>query len=173
NHVPLYAVWLVVFLSILPGLLDLASPIAAQAIFALTAMALDLSYIVPIFCRRLFRNHPEVHFKPGPFYMGNGALGWIVNSMCIIWTIFVAIILAFPTVRPVTKLNMNYASVITVGVMFCSLVWYFSGARKHYHGPAGNLGPSHTNHDNTSDKGLDDSDDYLGTQGPKVQVQRA
>lgn len=43
--------WLVVFLSILPGLLDLASPIAAQAIFALTAMALDLSYIVPIFCR--------------------------------------------------------------------------------------------------------------------------
>ncbi|KAG9083193.1 hypothetical protein FRC06_004661 [Ceratobasidium sp. 370] len=111
NHVPLYAVWLVVFLSILPGLLDLASSIAAQAIFALTAMALDLSYIVPIFCRRLFRNHPEVHFKPGPFYMGDGALGWIVNSMCILWTIFVAIILAFPTVRPVTKLNMNYAYV--------------------------------------------------------------
>ncbi|KAG9079625.1 hypothetical protein FS749_008357 [Ceratobasidium sp. UAMH 11750] len=173
NHIPLYAVWLVVFLSILPGLLDLASPIAAQAIFALTAMALDLSYIVPIFCRRLFRNHPEVHFKPGPFYMGDGVLGWTVNSICIIWTIFVAIILAFPTVRPVTKLNMNYASVITVGVMFCSLVWYFSGARRHYHGPTGNLGPSHTNHDNASDKGLGDSGEYLGTQSPKTQVQRA
>ncbi|KAG8734152.1 hypothetical protein FRC10_011929 [Ceratobasidium sp. 414] len=138
NHIPLYAVWLVVFLSILPGLLDLASPIAAQAIFALTAMALDLSYIVPIFCRRLFRNHPEVHFKPGPFYMGDGALGWTVNSVCIIWTIFVAIILAFPTVRPVTKLNMNYA-----------------------------------NHDDASDKALDDSDDYLATPGPKTRVQQA
>ena len=36
-------------LSVLPGLLDLASPIAANAIFAMTAMAFDLSYIVPIF----------------------------------------------------------------------------------------------------------------------------
>ncbi|CCO30199.1 putative amino-acid permease C15C4,04c [Rhizoctonia solani AG-1 IB] len=135
NHVPLYAVWLVVFLSILPGLLDLASPIAAQAIFALTAMALDLSYVVPIACRRIFRNHPEVHFKPGPFYMGNGFLGWAVNIMCILWTLFVAVILALPTIIPVTQLNMNYASVITVGVMVCSLAWYFGGAKKHYHGP--------------------------------------
>ncbi|QRV98349.1 amino acid permease [Ceratobasidium sp. AG-Ba] len=172
NHVPLYAVWLVVFLSILPGLLDLASIIAAQAIFALTAMALDLSYIVPIFCRRLFRNHPEVHFKPGPFYMGDGALGWIVNTMCILWTIFVAIILALPTLRPVTKLNMNYASVITVGVMVCSLAWYFAGARKHYHGPTGNLGPSHSHQDNRSDK-ASDSDDDLRQRGTKFKVEAA
>ncbi|QRV84276.1 amino acid permease [Ceratobasidium sp. AG-Ba] len=156
NHVPLYAVWLVVFLTI----------------FALTAMALDLSYIVPIFCRRLFRNHPEVHFKPGPFYMGDGALGWIVNTMCILWTIFVAIILALPTVRPVTKLNMNYASVITVGVMVCSLAWYFAGARKHYHGPTGNLGPSHSHHDNRSDK-ASDSDDDLRQRGTKFKVEAA
>ena len=88
-----------------PGLLDLASPEAANAIFALTAVALDLScvirwpslftnwltfhfrYIVPIFCRRLFRNHPEVNFKPGPFYMGDGAFGWFVNIVCITWTV--------------------------------------------------------------------------------------
>lgn len=35
---PKAAVWLVTFLSILPGLLDLASPIAANAVFALTAV---------------------------------------------------------------------------------------------------------------------------------------
>lgn len=35
---PLYAVWLVVCVSFLPGLLDLASPVAANAIFSLTAM---------------------------------------------------------------------------------------------------------------------------------------
>ncbi|KAG8749739.1 hypothetical protein FRC12_013255 [Ceratobasidium sp. 428] len=105
--------------------------------------------------------------------MGDGALGWTVNSICILWTIFVAVILAIPTVRPVTKLNMNYASVITVGVMFCSLVWYFSGARKHYHGPTGNLGPAHSNHDNRSDKGQEDSEEYLGTQGSNTHVQRA
>ena len=46
---PLRAIWATTILSILPGLLDLASPVAANAIFALTAMALDLSYIIPIF----------------------------------------------------------------------------------------------------------------------------
>lgn len=46
---PLRAIWFTTIFSILPGLLDLASPIAANAIFALTAMALDFSYIIPIF----------------------------------------------------------------------------------------------------------------------------
>lgn len=82
---PLNAVWLNVFLSILPGLLDLASPVAAGAIFALTAVALDISYIIPIACRRIFRNHPDVVFTPGPFYMGDGLLGWAVNINCILY----------------------------------------------------------------------------------------
>lgn len=46
---PLRAIWFTTLLSILPGLLDLASPIASNAIFAMTAMTFDLSYIVPIF----------------------------------------------------------------------------------------------------------------------------
>ena len=51
---PLRAIWFTTILSILPGLLDLASPIAANAIFALTAMALDFSYIIPIFLCVIF-----------------------------------------------------------------------------------------------------------------------
>ena len=108
---PLRAVWLVTFLSVLPGLLDLASPIAANAIFALAVMALDLSYIIPIVLKQLYKNHPEVMFKPGPFYMGDGILGRFCNTMCICWTIFVTVILSIPTVKPVTAQNMNYASV--------------------------------------------------------------
>lgn len=49
THTPINAVWLTTIVSILPGLLDLASPLAANAIFAATAVALDLSYIIPIF----------------------------------------------------------------------------------------------------------------------------
>jgi hypothetical protein len=60
---------------IIPGFLALASPTAAFAIFAMTTVALDLSYVIPIACRRIFANHPEVMFKPGPFYMGDGFLG--------------------------------------------------------------------------------------------------
>lgn len=86
TRTPLPAVWLSVLLSIIPGLLDLASPIAANAIFSLTAIALDLSYIIPIFLRRLYRNHPEVVFKPGPFYMP-GLLGWAANITCITYVL--------------------------------------------------------------------------------------
>ncbi|KAJ7619314.1 amino acid permease [Roridomyces roridus] len=139
THTPLRAIWFCTIFSILPGLLDLASPAAANAIFSLTAIALDLSYIIPIFLRRLFENHPEVMFKPGPFYMGNGLLGWGANITCIIWTLFVCVIFSFPTLKPVTALNMNYASVITIGVLFCSLVWYVLDAHKHYKGPTSNI----------------------------------
>ncbi|TFK36500.1 APC amino acid permease [Crucibulum laeve] len=139
THTPLRAIWFTTLVSILPGLLDLASPIAANAIFSLTAMALDLSYIIPIFCRRVFHNHPEVMFKPGPFYMGDGYLGWFCNIACILWTLFVCVVFSMPTVLPVTPDNMNYASVITVGVIVLAFAWYILGAHKHYSGPQSNI----------------------------------
>ncbi|KAH8822686.1 APC amino acid permease [Flagelloscypha sp. PMI_526] len=135
---PLRAIALSTFVSVLPGLLALASPIAANAIFALCAMALDSSYIIPIFLRRVFANHPEVMFKPGPFYMGE-KLGTLANWMCILWVCFVCIIFSFPTVLPVTPQNMNYASVITCGVVFLAFAWYIAGAHRFYHGPQSNL----------------------------------
>ena len=88
-------------------------------------MALDLSYIIPIFPRRVYEKHPEVHFKPGPFYMGDGLyvwrsfngvllsddrgvdrLGWACNIACISWTLFVCVVFSLPTIRPVTAQNM-------------------------------------------------------------------
>lgn len=136
---PLRAIWFTTIVSILPGLLDLASPIATNAIFALTAMALDLSYITPIFLRRLYRNHPEVVFKPGPFYMGDGWLGWTANILCISWTLFVCVIFSLPNILPVTAQNMNYAAPITIGVILLSGVWYFLGGWRHYQGPQSGL----------------------------------
>lgn len=108
---PIRAIVLTTLVSVIPGLLDLASPVAANAIFSLTAMALDLSYTIPIFMRRFYANHPEVMFKPGPFYMGDGFVGYAANMICIVWTAFICVIFSFPTVLPVTAANMNYASV--------------------------------------------------------------
>ncbi|KAJ3986958.1 APC amino acid permease [Lentinula detonsa] len=139
TQTPLRSIVLCTFISIIPGLLDLASPIAANAIFALTAIALDLSYIIPIFLRRVFEHHPEVMFKPGPFYMGNGIIGWGANCICITWTLFVCVIFSFPVTLPVTPETMNYASVITVGVMVLAFAWYIVDGHRHYHGPQSNL----------------------------------
>ncbi|KIK56143.1 hypothetical protein GYMLUDRAFT_47349 [Collybiopsis luxurians FD-317 M1] len=139
TQTPLRAIVLCTLVSIIPGLLDLASPIAANAIFALTAMALDLSYIIPIFLRRVFEHHPDVKFKPGPFYLGNGIIGWAANCICITWTLFVCVIFSFPTTLPVTPETMNYASVITIGVMVLAFAWYIIDGHRHYHGPQSNL----------------------------------
>ncbi|ORY82902.1 amino acid permease [Leucosporidium creatinivorum] len=135
NKIPIYGVWLVVFISALMGLLNFASYVAVAAIFSLCAIALDTSYVVPIACKLIFRDHPEVMFKPGPFTLGRGILGWTINLIAIFWTAFVVIILALPTILPVDALNMNYASVVAGGVLILSLAWYFAGGRKHYHGP--------------------------------------
>jgi len=108
-------------MSILPGLLDFASPVAANALFSLTAMALDISYIIPIALRRIYQHHPEVEFKPGPFYLGDGLLGWAVNLNCIVWTLFISVIFSLPTYLPVTLDTMNYASVITGSVILLAM----------------------------------------------------
>jgi hypothetical protein len=107
----------------------------------------------------VYQRHPEVIFKPGPFYMGDGFLGWGANICCISWVLFVSVIFALPTVLPVTPTNMNYASVrprpfctpqacvlltggaqaITGGVVILSLIWYAISGHNHYKGPVSNL----------------------------------
>lgn len=51
---PIWSVWLVIFIAILMGCLDWASTAASQAIFSMCALALDLSYTIPVIGRRLF-----------------------------------------------------------------------------------------------------------------------
>ncbi|GJE92871.1 amino acid permease [Phanerochaete sordida] len=136
---PLRAIWFTTLGSVIPGLLALASPVASNAIFAMTAMAFDLSYVVPIFLRRAYSGHPEVRFKPGPFYMGDGWFGWAVNVTCVLWTLFVCAIFSIPNEMPITGDNMNYAAPITGGVVLLSLIWFYLGGNRHYHGPAPNV----------------------------------
>jgi Amino acid permease len=117
---------LTTILSILPGFLQFVSPIAVNAVFSLTAMALDISYIIPIALRRIFRHHPQVQFTPGPFYLGDGLLGWAVNLNCIVWTLFVSVIFSLPTYLPVTKNTMNYASVITGSIVLLAMYVHYT-----------------------------------------------
>ncbi|GAA6051568.1 hypothetical protein JCM3770_003476 [Rhodotorula araucariae] len=135
NKIPVNAVWLVLFISALMGLLVFASTVAVSAIFALAAMGMDSSYLFSIIACMLWRNHPEVMFKPGPFHLGWGWLGWTVRVVAVLWTSFVVVILALPQIIPVVGENMNYASVVTGGVVILATGWFFLGGRRHYRGP--------------------------------------
>ncbi|GAA5961002.1 hypothetical protein JCM8115_002655 [Rhodotorula mucilaginosa] len=135
NKVPINAVWLVIFIAALMGLLVFASYVAVNAIFALAAMAMDASYVIPIACSVWYADHPEVMFTPGPFYLGKTWYGYLVRFVAVFWTTFVVILLALPTVMPVDQNTMNYASVVTGGVLLISWFWFFAGGRKLYRGP--------------------------------------
>lgn len=102
-------------------------------------IALDSSYAIPIAMKMIFKNHPDVQFKSGPFSLGNGVVMWFINSVAVLWVMFISIILAFPMVQPVTVENMNYSSIITVIVIFLSSSWYYFYAHRWYKGPKSNL----------------------------------
>ena len=89
---------------------------------------MDTSYAIPIACKLVYRDHPEVSFRPGPFNLGGGLFGRAVNWIAVLWVAFVSVIFCFPTMVPVTPLTMNYSSVIFVGVLIGSVAWFYLGA---------------------------------------------
>jgi len=135
------AVWLVIILCMLLGCLGFVNQTAVNAIFALAALGMDMSYLIPIVCRQIFQNHPEVMFEPGPFTLGKGWFGRIVNLIAILWTLFECTILSIPTVIPLTADDFNYSWVIMTGVLLISTFWYVVHAHRHYHGPRSSMNP--------------------------------
>lgn len=57
-------------------------------------------------------------------------IGPIVNVIALAWIAFELVLFSMPTALPVTSASMNYASVIFVGVMAISAIWYIVYARK-------------------------------------------
>ncbi|EFX04269.1 amino acid permease [Grosmannia clavigera kw1407] len=128
---PVLAVWLYAIICILINLIGLGSYITIAAIFNVCAIALDWSYCIPILCKLLFGR-----FQPGPFYLGK--LGYVLNAWACTWTAFVSVIFLFPTVRPVTADNMNYAVVILAFVFMVATGYWFIHGRFYYTGPRAN-----------------------------------
>lgn len=58
-----------------------------------------------------------------------------INAIAVTWVGFISVVLMFPTLRPVTKENMNYAVAVAAGIAVFSLSWWWGGARKTYVGP--------------------------------------
>ncbi|KAL8719965.1 MAG: hypothetical protein Q9225_003113 [Loekoesia sp. 1 TL-2023] len=128
TQTPIYAVWISVFWAIAINLIGLGSYAAIAGVFNVTAIALDWSYCIPIFCKMVFGQ-----FEPGPWHLGK--FSFLVNAYACIWTLFVTIIFILPTVRPVGADTMNYAIAFLGGILiFAAFFWYISG-KKFYTGP--------------------------------------
>lgn len=125
---PIIAIWFSVFWCAAINLIALGSYETISAIFNVCAIAMDWSYCIPIACKIFYGR-----FEPGPWNMGK--LGYFVNAYAVLWTAFVSVIFLFPTIKPVTKLNMNYAIIILAAIFICAGVYWVISGRKFYIGP--------------------------------------
>lgn len=139
-HVPFRAIGLVVLTVLILSLINIASTTALNAILALSTMSLYISYLIPIILLVMKRLHASTDPEPlvfGPWTLGRW--GMAINIYAIVFGTFICIFVPFPTIIPVTALNMNYSGPVFMGL--CVLLvgdWLFRG-RKRYTGPTKEL----------------------------------
>ncbi|CAL8461967.1 g1498 [Coccomyxa elongata] len=133
---PLNATWAMTAMGFLLGLPMLFSSAAFLAMGSITAVALNISYVVPILLRLIFHRN----FTPGPFKLGAAQIG--VNIFAIVWLVFNVVCFVLPTQYPITVSTLNWTPVM-LGLVFLLVLasWFLPeyGARHWYHGKAHTL----------------------------------
>jgi Amino acid transporters len=101
---PILAVWGYAVAVVIVSLLGLLSEIAIAAVFTVCAIALNVSYLLPILCKMMYPSR----FERGPWHLGRWSIA--VNVIAVLWNIFIAIILFLPLRLPVTPSNVSRVS---------------------------------------------------------------
>jgi choline transport protein len=131
-HIPIRAISLVTGIIILLSLINIGSSTALNAIVSLSTLALYISYLIPIALLVAKRIRGD-HITFGPFNLGR--MGVATNVFALVFGVFICIFLPFPSVKPVTSVNMNYAGpVFALVLVFAVCDWVLRG-RKIYTGP--------------------------------------
>ncbi|KAJ8073088.1 hypothetical protein PM082_019956 [Marasmius tenuissimus] len=130
RSVPLNAYLLSTIVQLLLGLILLGSSTAFNAFVGVAVMCLGASYAIPITIS-LINRRKDVKDSPYPL----GRWGVLLNVISVAWVVFEIVLFSMPPVIPVTKVTMNYASVVFVGFGVISAGWYMTSGRYHYTGP--------------------------------------
>ncbi|KAL4746987.1 hypothetical protein BDW72DRAFT_206856 [Aspergillus terricola var. indicus] len=113
------------------GCIYVGSTTAFQALISSFIVLSTLSYAGAILPHLLSGRGRVI---PGPFRM-TGIWGYIVNVLALVYIAVTVVFFCFPFTLPVTVQNMNYTSVITVGLMTIVLAWWTVRGVREYQGP--------------------------------------
>lgn len=130
SDVPVNALFLSTGIQVLLGLIYLGSSTAFNAFVGVAVMCLGASYAMPV-AISLANGRKDV--RDAPFSLGKA--GHVVNGIAVLWIMFAMVLFSMPAVIPVTRVTMNYASVVFVGFAAICAVWYMINGRHHYSGP--------------------------------------
>jgi amino acid transporter len=141
NRTPTYAVLFVVVMATLitiPAFFPNSAgyPVAFFAVTSITVIGLYIAYTIPIFLRWRMKDG----FTPGPWTLGK-KYKW-VNMIAIVWVGLCVIIFCLPT-SPAGVFfksgfswsSVNYAPLVTIGIMLIVTGWYLVSARHTFTGP--------------------------------------
>jgi hypothetical protein len=110
--------------------------VAFLAVTSISVIGLYIAYTIPIFLRWRMRDK----FEPGPWTLGR-KYRW-VNLIAVVWVGLCVIIFCLPFSptgvffkKGFSWSAVNYAPLITIGVMIAVTAWYYLSARKTFKGP--------------------------------------
>lgn len=130
SSIPVRCLFLQLIISIVIMMPTFGSIVYWQAIMSASVICINVSYGIPLLCRIIWARNT---FSKGPFNLGR--FGLIINVISCIWICFFGVILCIPSVSPVAADTMNWASVMIVGIMGFSVVFWITNGRKYYKGP--------------------------------------
>ncbi|KAL3478908.1 amino acid/polyamine transporter I [Aspergillus californicus] len=129
--IPLNSMMLGMVVELLFGLIYFGSSAAYNAFSGVGVILLTMSYACPIAVSLILRGREDI--KNGSFDLG--MLGTVCNVIALAWTLLAIPLFSMPTYMVVTTETMNYASVVFVGFVAISGVWYWVWGYKNYVGP--------------------------------------
>ncbi|KAI0473748.1 amino acid transporter [Xylariaceae sp. FL0804] len=127
---PVYATLFVTVLATGLGAIPLGSDTAFEALTGSFIVLTTVSYAIPFAANMLAGRK---YFPPGPFHLGK--FGYVVNSLAVLFIILFDVFFFFPSALPTSVESMNWNSVILVGTVALSVIWWFLHAARHYPGP--------------------------------------
>jgi amino acid transporter len=112
------------------------TPVAFFAVVSIAVIGLYIAYVIPIWLRYRMGDA----FEPGPW--NNGRKYRWMNPLATFWVVLITIIFILPTTPAgvpgrdgFTWSSVNYAPLVTGGVILAVGIWWFLSARKWFTGP--------------------------------------
>jgi amino acid transporter len=142
NRTPTFAVLFVCLMALIitiPAYFPNAAgiPVAFFAVTSISVIGLYIAYTIPVFLRWRLGER----FERGPWTLGN-KYRWI-NPIAFTWVALCVIIFCLPVNDPggvffkhgFSWSLVNYAPMVTIGVMLVVTIWYLTSARRWFTGP--------------------------------------
>jgi amino acid transporter len=111
-------------------------PVAFYAVVSISVIGLYIAYVIPIFLR--WRQGDA--FQPGPWTLGR-KYRWM-NPIAVAEVVIVTLVFCLPTLhsgvpwnKDFTWKSVNYAPLVTGGVILAVTIWWLVSARRTFKGP--------------------------------------